>query len=117
MNQGVGPAAQCYNRPIDELIPPASRADFRATPAGNIPFVVLRIAMKRFHCGYLVLLMALCATIPAIAESAKSFYGKGQKAEARQQYEEAYQYFKKAYDLHPENTDFRSSFERTKFLA
>ncbi len=42
---------------------------------------------------------------------------KGQRAEARQQYEEAYQYFKQAYDLHPDNTEYRSSFERTKFLA
>jgi general secretion pathway protein D len=73
--------------------------------------------MKRFHCGYLVLLIALLATIPATAESARSLYNKGQKAEARQQYEEAYTFFKQAYDLHPEDTDYRSSYERTKFLA
>jgi general secretion pathway protein D len=73
--------------------------------------------MKRFHCGYLVLLIALLATIPATAENAKSLYNKGQKAEAKQQYEEAYTFFKQAYDVHPENTDYRSSYERTKFLA
>jgi general secretion pathway protein D len=73
--------------------------------------------MKRFQCGSLVLLFALFAAIPAMADNAKSLYSKGQKAEQRQQYEEAYQYFKQAYDLHPDNTDFRSSFERTKFLA
>jgi general secretion pathway protein D len=74
--------------------------------------------MKRFHCVYLILLIALWATIPAFAaEKARSLYSKGQKAEAQQHYEEAYAYFKQAYDLHPENTDFRASYERTKFLA
>lgn len=73
--------------------------------------------MKRFQCGFLVLLIALLATLPAIADKARSFYSKGQKAEARQNYEEAYQDFKQAYDLHPESTEYRSAFERTKFLS
>src|SRR5471032_3275464 len=73
--------------------------------------------MKRFRCGCLVLLIALLAALPAAADKAKSFYSKGQRAEARQQYEDAYQYFKQAYDLHPEDVQFRSAFERTKFLA
>jgi general secretion pathway protein D len=65
----------------------------------------------------LVLLIALLATLPAIADKAKSLYSKGQQAESRQHYEEAYQFFKQAYDLHPEDVQYRSSFERTKFLA
>ncbi len=73
--------------------------------------------MKRFQCGCLVLLVAIIATLPASADKAKSLYSKGQQAEARQQYEEAYQYFKQAYDLHPEDVQLRSSYERTKFLA
>lgn len=77
--------------------------------------------MKRFHCGCLVLLIALFAAVPGNAgkakENAKSLYSNGQKAEARQHYDEAYQDFKQAYDLHPENTEYRASFERTKFLA
>ena len=74
--------------------------------------------MKRFHCGYLILLIALWATIPAFAhDNARSLYDKGQKAEDRQQYEEAYVYFKQAYDLRPENTDYRAAYERSKFLA
>jgi general secretion pathway protein D len=73
--------------------------------------------MKRFQCGYLVLLMALVAALPAIAATAKSLYFKGQQAEARQNYEEAYEDFKQAYDLHPDNTEYRAAFERTKFLA
>jgi len=79
--------------------------------------------MKRFHCGCLVLLIAMFATLPGHAgkakdkDDAKSLYSKGQKAEAAQHYEEAYTDFKRAYDLHPDNTEYRSSFERTKFLA
>ena len=74
--------------------------------------------MKRLHCGGLLLLVAFFVTIPLLAaDQARSLYKKGREAEARQQYEEAYRYFKQAYDLHPENTDFRSSFVRTKFLA
>ncbi len=73
--------------------------------------------MKRFQCVCLVLLIALLATLPASADKARSLYSKGQQAEARQHYEEAYQFFKQAYDLHPEDTEYRSAFERSKFLA
>jgi general secretion pathway protein D len=73
--------------------------------------------MKRFQCGCLVLLIALLATLPAIADKAKSLYSKGQQAESRQQYEDAFQYFKQAYNLHPDDIQYRSAYERTKFLA
>jgi general secretion pathway protein D len=73
--------------------------------------------MRRFYCGCLVLLVALFATLPAFADKAGSLYSKGQRAEARQNYEEAYQDFKQAYDLRPEKTEYRSAYERTKFLA
>ncbi|PSH04505.1 MAG: hypothetical protein CXZ00_06700 [Acidobacteria bacterium] len=73
--------------------------------------------MKRFQRGCLVLLIFLLATLPAIGDEAKSLYSKGRKAEDRQQYEEAYKFYKQAYDLHPEDIAYRSSFERTKFLA
>jgi len=74
--------------------------------------------MRRFYCGCLVLLVALfVATLPAFADKAGSLYSNGKRAEARQNYEEAYQDFKQAYDLHPDKTEYRSAFERTKFLA
>jgi general secretion pathway protein D len=73
--------------------------------------------MKRFQWMCLILLIALAATLPAGAESSKSLYSKGAKAETAQNYEEAYKYFKQAYDQHPEMTEYRSAFERTKFLA
>ena len=51
------------------------------------------------------------------AESAKSFHQKGTKAEARQDYEAAYEYYKQAYDLKPTEIKYRVPFERTRFLA
>ncbi len=73
--------------------------------------------MNGFRCGCLILLIAILSALPATADKAKSLYSKGQHAEAKQQYEEAYGYFKQAYDLHPDDTQYRASFERTKFLA
>jgi general secretion pathway protein D len=65
--------------------------------------------------GLLLLILALA--LPAAADKAKSLYEKGRDAEARQNYEQAYEYFKQAYDLKPKNIAYRTSSERTKFLA
>src|SRR5512146_2253889 len=73
--------------------------------------------MKRLQYFGLMLLIALIAAIPIIAESAKSFYDKGRDAEARQNYELAYDNYKQAYDLKPTDMRYRVAFERTKFLA
>jgi general secretion pathway protein D len=56
-------------------------------------------------------------TLPVAADQAKSWYEKGQDAEARQNYEQAYDDFKQAYDLKPKDLRYRSAFERLKFLA
>src|SRR5512146_2276221 len=63
------------------------------------------------------LLLAVALTLPAFAESAKSLYAKGQDAEARQNYEQAYEFYKQAYDQKPKDIKYRTSYERTKFLA
>ncbi|HEU5403648.1 MAG TPA: secretin N-terminal domain-containing protein, partial [Terriglobales bacterium] len=73
--------------------------------------------MKRLHWFGLILLIALIAALPAIADKAKSFYEKGRDAEARQNYELAYDNYKQAYDLKPTDMRYRVAFERTKFLA
>ncbi|MDT8067031.1 MAG: cohesin domain-containing protein [Terriglobia bacterium] len=73
--------------------------------------------MKRLHWFGLVLLIALIAAMPALADKAKSFYEKGRDAEARQNYELAYDNYKQAYDLKPTEMRYRVAFERTKFLA
>jgi len=62
-------------------------------------------------------LVALAAWGAAAADSAKSLYKKGQDAEARQNYEQAYDFFKRAYDLKPTDLGYRASFERLRFLA
>jgi general secretion pathway protein D len=87
-----------------------------------LPFVektirVRFLLMKRaFHpallCGLLILLIT-----PAIAESAKSLYNKGKIAEQRQNYEQAYDYYKQAYDQRPQDLTYRSAYERLRFLA
>jgi general secretion pathway protein D len=59
----------------------------------------------------------VCSVALAAAESAKSLYNKGVNAEARQDYESAYAYYKQAYDLRPTDLKYRVSFERTRFLA
>jgi general secretion pathway protein D len=64
-----------------------------------------------------VLLLLVVAALPAFADKAKSFYAKGQDAEARQNYEAAYGFFKQAYDLKPKDLRYRSAFERTRFEA
>src|SRR5579864_9064637 len=63
-------------------------------------------------------LLLLALTLPAFAsEKAKTLYDKGQDAEARQHYEEAYDFYKQAYDLRPKDLRFRASFEHARFEA
>jgi general secretion pathway protein D len=66
----------------------------------------------------LFLLLAGAIVFTAFAaDSAKSLYKKGQEAEARQNYEQAYDLYKQAYDLKPTDLTYRASFERLRFLA
>ena len=64
----------------------------------------------------LAILLLLTAVMPA-AESAKSLYKKGVQAEARQDYEAAFAFYKAAYDREPQNLKYRVPFERNRFLA
>jgi general secretion pathway protein D len=64
-----------------------------------------------------VVLLVLAVTLPSAADKAKSFYHKGKDAEARQNYEQAYDYYKQAYELKPKDLSYRASYERTRFLA
>jgi general secretion pathway protein D len=59
----------------------------------------------------------LCLSLSAFADQAKSLYDKGSDAEARQNYEQAYEYYKQAYALKPKDLKYRASYERTRFLA
>ena len=62
-------------------------------------------------------LLVMLATLPAAADKAKSLYNKGRDAEARQNYESAYDLYKEAYDLKPKDIRYRAAYERIRFLA
>jgi general secretion pathway protein D len=63
------------------------------------------------------LLQALCLALPAAVDRAKSLYEKGKDAEASQNYEGAYEFYKQAHDLRPKDLRYRTSFERMRFLG
>lgn len=75
--------------------------------------------MKRWIRPVAVLLMVAAGILGAgaAADNAKSLYNKGREAEARQNYEQAYEFYKQAYDLKPTNLSYRVSYERLRFLA
>src|SRR5215469_11606981 len=73
--------------------------------------------MKRLTSPALALLFMLAFTLPVASESAKSLYSKGKLAEARQNYEQAYELYKQAYDQKPQDVSYRSAYERLRFLA
>ena len=62
-------------------------------------------------------LWLVAVTLPAVADKAKDLYAKGQDAEARQQYEAAYDFYKQAYDLKPKDLRYRAAFEHARFEA
>ena len=47
----------------------------------------------------------------------QKLYEKGYDAQARQDYEKAYEFFKQAYDLQPKDIKYRAAYERNRFLA
>src|SRR5437868_2271174 len=68
-----------------------------------------------FRCAALV--MALLLALPAAADKAKTVFEQGRDAEARQDYEKAFDFFRQAHELKPKEARYRTSYERTKFLA
>ncbi len=73
--------------------------------------------MTRLMRPAALLLLVLGLTLPVAADQAKSWYEKGQDAEARQNYEQAYDDYKQAFDLKPKELRYRTAFERLRFLA
>ncbi len=64
-----------------------------------------------------IFLLVLAITLPAAADKAKTLYQKGRDAEARQNYEEAFDYYKQAFLLKPGDLQYRASTQRMQFLA
>jgi len=73
--------------------------------------------MKRFIHPAAMVLLVLAVTLAIAADKAKSLYNKGKDFEARQNYEQAYDCYKQAYDLKPTDLTYRSAYERLRFLA
>ncbi len=61
-----------------------------------------------------VVALVIFTILPAIADKAKTAYAKGEDAEARQNYEGAYEFYKQAYDLKPKDLRYRTLFERLR---
>jgi general secretion pathway protein D len=65
-----------------------------------------------------IALLVVAVTLPiGAADNAKSLYNKGKDAEARQNYEAAFDFYKQAYEEKPRDLAYRTSYERTRFLA
>lgn len=71
--------------------------------------------MRSLGRSLVIIILLSCGV--ASAESVKSLMNKGAKAEAAQDYETAYEYYKQAYDKKPDDLKYRVAFERTRFLA
>lgn len=76
------------------------------------------MSLRRFLASIVILSSCFVfSPVPASAESAKSLLSKGMRAEARQDYEQAYEFYKQAYDKKPDDLRYRVPFERSRFLA
>src|SRR6202020_1115763 len=62
-------------------------------------------------------MLFIFAAFLSAAETAKTLYQKGMKAEAREDYEAAYDFYKAAYQQKPEELKYRVPYERTRMLA
>src|SRR5207248_3948183 len=84
---------------------------------GEVLLCSAKSLMARLTQTFGVLCLLIAVSLPALADQAKSFYNKGKDAEARQNYELAYENYKHAYDLRPKEVRYRAAYERSRFLA
>ncbi|MDP9158788.1 MAG: cohesin domain-containing protein [Acidobacteriota bacterium] len=73
--------------------------------------------MRRLIRLAAIVVLTLLVAAPAIADSAKALYSKGKDAEARQNYEQAFDLYRQAYEQKPTDLTYRSAYERLRFLA
>src|SRR5437879_6799758 len=73
--------------------------------------------MRRLMRPAVLLFLLAVVTLSAAADKAKDLYKKGQDAEARQNFEAAFDLYKQAYDLKPRDLRYRAAFERSRFEA
>jgi general secretion pathway protein D len=75
------------------------------------------LLMKRAIRPAQICLLLAFFVLPGVAENAKSLFKKAKLAEARQNYEQAYDLYKQAFDQNPQDVGYRAAFERLRFLA
>src|SRR5882757_5571691 len=74
--------------------------------------------MRRLVRPALLLLLVAAVTLAGIAaDKAKDLFAKGQDADARQNPEAAYEFYRQAYDLKPKDLRYRTALERSRFQA
>ena len=73
--------------------------------------------MRRLMRPVLFILLVATTHLSIAKDKAKGLYAKGQDAEARQQFEAAFDFYKQAYDLKPKDLRYRASFEHSRFEA
>ena len=65
----------------------------------------------------LFVILAGTVVVPAVAESAESDYKAGEKAQRQNNYDAAYQAYKKAHDLKPNDVKYSAAFYKMRFYA
>ena len=73
--------------------------------------------MRRLLRPAALLLAVLLLTLPAAADKAHSLWNDGRDAEARQDYERAFEFYQQAFNLKPKDLRYRTAYEHSKFLA
>jgi general secretion pathway protein D len=68
-------------------------------------------------CVRIAAFWLLLMVVAFAADSPGALFKKGQDAEARQDYEAAYDFYKQAWDLKPKDIRYRTSAQRTRLLA
>jgi general secretion pathway protein D len=80
-------------------------------------FLPIQSSFKVFAAFILLLLAFAAGTRSSHAQTAGSWDKRGANAEARQDYDTAYEDYKKARDKKPKDLRFQSHFDRMRFLA
>ena len=62
-------------------------------------------------------ILILLSSFAMATESVHSLYNKGLKAEAREDYVAAYEFYKAAWEKHPDDLKYKVPYERTRMLA
>src|SRR5437667_300483 len=108
---------RCYNHAAYVFNRSKSKTHLRVMADPKEKTACEEPVMPRLIRPAAIVLLVVTITLPAAAASANSLFKKGKDAEARQNYEQAYEYYKQAYDLKPKDLAYRAAYERLRFYA